>query len=222
MLAVPPRQLLGNSKLYRLRALRQRHGNVCARLDLVRSVHGRILLQPGSRRVRCVPRQLHLCPRLGREAPVDVRVRQQLLNAGLGRRAHMHSEHGPALPPRVDDERDVSVHAVRSGLLLDHRQRAHVRAMPRWKLLSRKCDWVYKVSRWQLDRRGRLALVRLLRGQLLLQRGAGAVRRLPEQLDLVGGHKRQLTSNVHMRSRVRKHRLWRQARVHVSRRVDRE
>ena len=74
----------------------------------------------------------------------------------------------------------------------------------------------------QLDGRSRRVDVRVVCGQLLLQRGAGAVRDLPRQLDLVGGHERQLARNLHLRRRLQLVGLRRQPRVQLPRRVRRD
>ena len=60
-----------------------------------------------------------------------------------------------------------------------------------------------------------------MRGQLLLQRGAGAVRCLPGQLNLVGGHECQLARNVHLRFRLHLAEQRRQPSVHVPSRIRR-
>ena len=61
--------------------------------------------------------------------------------------------------------------------------------------------------------------MRVVRGKLLLQRGAGAVHLVPGQLDLVSGHKRERSRDLRMRRRLHVVRHWRQPRVHVRCRV---
>jgi hypothetical protein len=107
------------------------HCNVRLWLDLMQGLRGQLLLQLVIQFVRSVPRQFHLSRRNRRVASVDMRVRRQLFDGGGGRFACMLFEHSPAVPCRIDDKHDVSVHSVRSGLLFDHCQRAELCAVPR-------------------------------------------------------------------------------------------